>query len=640
MLLAVVTASAVLPATLGSVPAASAGVDPVVGVPTTRPCTFDATVACGTIHVPAYWQTYEDGDPTIRVRFRVYPNTDPTVEAREPLVGFAGGPGSGSIGSVNTYMSVLGTELRRFHPVLVMDYRGTRSSQAIDCDELQHGTLPDFVDQAAACGEQLGETANAYGNAASSRDLDAIVDGLGIDKVSLYGTSAGSIAAASFAANFPEHVRAAVLDGAYDDKFDPFARDGADGMVNTYTKLCERAGTCGAFFDEVQELAAQLEDEPYTGIGYNSFGIRKKVTITPAFLAQMMYDGTFATTTLRDFPAAVHAFLEAGDDTALMRIAASIVTGYASGGTARGYSYGYYMAVYCRDNPPIFDREADPATRRAQLEAQVAAMPDDTFFPFTKDAYMHHQYQYELTYGCLEWPAPPFEDPALPVATPYPDVPVLVLNGEFDFTTPPEGAMGVASRFPNSSYVEIANAGHVVARSNACALGIFRSFIETLDTGDAACASEAVPDVKVVPAFPVRLSDAPEIDAAGAGEGDRSTALERRVAWAATWTLGEALARRRSFAPGLRGGSYSASGSTITFDRTKFVRDLKVSGTATVDSTLFEVTADLDLVIPNEGQGNLTIRFDTDPKAATATVRGRINGRRIVLTTPAPWSIR
>ena len=53
-----------------------------------------------------------------------------------------------------------------------------------------------------------------------------------------------------------------------------------------------------------------------------------------------------------------------------------------------------------------------------------------------------------------------------------------------------------------------------------------------------------------------------------------------RIAWAATWTLGEALARQRSSGRGLRGGTYHAS-RPDPFEETRFVRSLRVSGTAT-----------------------------------------------------------
>ena len=518
-----------------------------------------------------------------------------------------------------------------------MDYRGTGQSQAIACPELQNATLPDFVDQSAACGAKLGDASNAYGNAASSRDLAAIITGLSIPQVDVYGTSAGSIAAASFAANFPELTRAGVMDGAYDDKFDPFLASGAQAMRNTWTILCQRSGACDPdhFFASVAALEAQVALNPVVGRGRNSFGGRTKVVVNPANLARMMYDGTFSGGTLRDFPGAVDAFL-AGDHKPLFRIGAEIEKGYAAGGAPKDYSYGYYQAVYCRDNPPIWDRGADFATRQDQLDQKIAALPDDVYAPFSKDAFLHSQYAYEAIFGCLHWPAPPFADPALPVTTPYPDVPMLVLNGEMDFTTPPSDAEAAASRFPNATYVEIGNAGHVVARNIPCARTIFQTFIATLQTGNTSCVGD-VPPVQAVPTFPTTVKGAPEADSA---VGDASTAAERRTAWAATWTLGDALGRQRSSSFGLRGGTYEVSSGAITFHRTRFVNDLRIGGSATYDRTLFTVTSNLTLDGPGNQDGTLSISFSTHEVNAVATITGMINGRVINLTTPAPWSTR
>jgi hypothetical protein len=239
-------------------------------------------------------------------------------------------------------------------------------------------------------------------------------------------------------------------------------------------------------------------------------------------------------------------------------------------------------------------------------------------------------------YGCLHWPAPPFPDLPLPATTPYPDVPVLVLNGDMDFTTPPADAEATAHRFPNGTFVEIKNAGHVVARSYDCARTIFQTFIQTLQTGDTSCTSN-VPPVLAVPRFAKSLRDSLAADVA---PGDASTLTDRRMAWAATWTLGEALARQRSFGYGIRGGTYSASGGVITFDHTRFVKDLKVGGSATYDRTLFNVTSNLTLDGPGKQDGTLSISFQTHVPNAIATITGTIDGRTIELTTPAPWSTR
>jgi pimeloyl-ACP methyl ester carboxylesterase len=602
-----------------------------IGVPYVQQCPGEPGVQCGRIRVPLFWA--EPNGETIWVHFRIYPKTDPSATEAPPLVGFAGGPGASSINGANSWLTILGP-LRASTALIVMDQRGTGRSAPIDCRELQND-IGEFVDQAAACAARLGEAANAFGNAAASADLKAILDGLEIDQVSLHGTSAGSFLAGSFASHYPEKVHAAVFDGAYDDTFDPFAYDGFLALRETWTKLCERAGTCEGILEDIGWLADQLASEPLTGVGFDYVGKRHQVTITPTFLAEMVYDGTFGIgRMLRDLPAAIDAY-RAGDPAPLLRLGAEVTYGNAAGGSPRWYSYGLYMAVYCHDNPLVFDRDADFSTRRAQLEAAIDAFAPDAFRPFANDVYLHHRYQYELVFGCLEWPAPRFDDPAF-VDGDYDDLPALVLNGEFDYTTPPANAMAVAERFPNSTYVELANGKHVVSRGDQlnCAVAIARRFLASLDAGDTSCAT-ATPDVKVVPAFPASLDEAPE---ATPSAGDASTPAERRAAWAAAWTVGDAL-MRQSAGRGLRGGSYSSSGSTVTLSGARFVDGVPVSGSARYDRASLTVIAQVSVSAPGVN-GTFVISFPTGVPFAEATIAGSIGGRTIALTTPAPWATR
>ena len=64
---------------------------------------------------------------------------------------------------------------------------------------------------------------------------------------------------------------------------------------------------------------------------------------------------------------------------------------------------------------------------------------------------------------CLRWPVPAHPHPLLPPDHTYPTVPTLVLVGDLDSVTSAEGARVVASRFPNSTFVEVHNEVHVSA---------------------------------------------------------------------------------------------------------------------------------------------------------------------------------
>ena len=147
-------------------------------------------------------------------------------------------------------------------------------------------------------------------------------------------------------------------------------------------------------------------------------------------------------------------------------------------------------------------------------------------------------------------------------------MPVLVLNGDLDAITPLGDAAAAAALFPRSTFVTVPNIGHVTALADYadCASGIVRRFLATLQPGDVSCAPRT-PEIHVVPEFPRRLAGIPLTGEAGAG--DHSNAGDRRGAWAANWSVGDALARwwlmYGSRGHGLRGGSFTASGEYLAY---------------------------------------------------------------------------
>jgi hypothetical protein len=86
---------------------------------------------------------------------------------------------------------------------------------------------------------------------------------------------------------------------------------------------------------------------------------------------------------------------------------------------------------------------------------------------------------------------------------------------------------------------------------------------------------------------------------------------------------------------GLRGGRWSWSGDKLTrfrFRGTRFVGDIAVNGTATWRLRTGQVRA--DLTVPNHGR--LRVHWSVLRPLAVATLTGRIDGRRLRATMPAP----
>ena len=609
-----------------------------------RSCPDDPRDRCGWIDAPRRWS--DPAGSTIRVRFRVIGRRDPGAEADEPIVAMEGGPGYGSIGSASSYRFML-RPLLRTRDLILMDQRGTGSSEAIDCPDLQRGR-GDYVDAVRACAEQLGSDANTYGSAAAADDMAAILDGLRVDEVDVYGDSYGTYLAQVFALRHPALVRALVLDGAYDDGFDPFARDAAAAVDRSWAALCERAGTCPDISEDIHGLAMRLAAHPLEGVGIDGGGRRVAVRVTAGDLAQLVYDAAYVFTIYRDLPAAIEA-LRAGDEAPFLRLAAEDLA-TLGGGAPSSYSEGAYAAVACHDYPTIWDRAGSEAERRAELEAAIASLPNDAFAPLPNRAWLDSTYEYQLVYGCLGWPEPEpgVDDPPLPTRVPHPEVPVLVLNGEFDITTPVANGRTAAAAWPNATFVEVANEIHVTALYDyeGCASVIVRRFISTLDAGDTSCAGRT-PEIHVVESFPGwGLAGAPQ---ASPRAGDRSSAADRRAAWVVGEAVGDALSRWWNVTygggVGLRGGGFATRGPylsasvplVVDLRGARFVRDVSVDGRVMWlrrDGVLRGSVR----VHTRDGAGILWLSASTRGPARPGTLRGSIDGRRVRVSVPAVWS--
>ena len=123
-------------------------------------------------------------------------------------------------------------------------------SDAIDCPGVQdYDALArprDYPAVVAACARRLGDRANAYGSAAVAEDLRAVLEARPCQQVDLYGDSYGSYAAQVFAVHYPGFVRDLVLDGTYDERFDPLEPEAVAALRRAWDTMCRSFPGCKA----------------------------------------------------------------------------------------------------------------------------------------------------------------------------------------------------------------------------------------------------------------------------------------------------------------------------------------------------------------------------------------------------------
>lgn len=600
----------------------------------------------------------------LAIGFEYYPHRVPGAR-RGVLVATEGGPGFATRESRADYLALF-APLRDRYDVLLMDNRGTGSSAAIDCPDLQRPDAVLSVDAIAACGAYLGPAAPLYSTSYASDDLAAILDRLHIERIALYGDSYGTFTAQTFAVRHPYRLEALVLDGAYplDGRDAAWVSHYAPAMRDKFRLACARSARCAVTGPDalapLHSVLQRLREDPHPVEGPDASGNKVRLRADASALATVLFGAAPALATLRESQAAAVAYL-AGDTRPLVRLLAEAhgaVDSRTDDGDSRVYSAGAAAAVMCSDAPQIFDMREEPTKRLRDVEATIAAREralPEAYAPFTYAEYRGMPLDYAFLDQCAKWPAITAEREAdLRGPTPriYPEIPVLVLSGDLDnMTSVAEGARAAAD-FPRGHQVVLENSLHVNALPRGrspCAARLVRRFLQTGSAGDESC-KDTVPAVPLAGPF-VRQFDAIEPATLRAGH---ATGHELRLLAAAAATVGDVLARARETTTGrgvgLRAGDFTVTDTptyrTVQLVGVRWAEDLEIDGVATSSRRGQTVHADLR-ASDQHGErhaesghdeccdARVTLDWRTD--ADHAIVRARFGGKNVTAVTPFPY---
>jgi pimeloyl-ACP methyl ester carboxylesterase len=593
---------------------------------------------------------------TIDIGFQIYPRRNWPGPSAGTIVADEGGPGYATTGTADGYLGLF-RPLLEDHDLLLMDNRGTGSSQPVNCPGLQNAPFL-FLPGIAACGLELGHASDLYGSGLAADDLAALLDALGIGQVDLYGDSYGTFFSQAFAGRHPDRLRSLILDSAYPVIGEsPWYPQAAPAMRNAFNVTCRRSLTCqdlpGDSLHRIEALLESLRAHPFSGIAQDGDGVVHNVEANATSLAFLAFSNTPGPVLYRDLDAAARAYLESGYELPLLRLLAeNWVASPSDAGDLplSEYSQGLYIAVTCSDYPFAYDLTAPPAVRLAQRNAAFAEeeLTDPSVYgPFTIDEFNGTPIDYSVLDSCLNWPTP---SPAHPPGQPVPPnakftrAPVLVLSGELDSLTPAAQGAQTAALFPNATQIIVSNSFHVTAVEDEdnCASVIALNFVRDLDPGDTSCASH-ITEVRMIPKFAQTSS---ELDPATAAEGNQGTIADLQVSAAAAYAAGDAIARwwvnLTGHDVGLRGGwwEYTSDGANYVYklNDARWVEDVGITGVMTWTYYNREglITANIQVSGPPGESGGLNISWHDAEPHAQATITGVIGGRKIAATMYAP----
>jgi len=628
-----------------------------VGSLTLKYCNSDYDGYCGQLKRPL--------DPTgaikgtITIGFEYFPRFDQSTPARGTLLPQEGGPGYSTTGTRDAYLNIFGA-LRDHRDVLMIDKRGTGTTGAIDCREIQTGDPSDPAGL-KACADQLGAKAYLFGTHLAVDDIAAVLDALQIDEVDFYGDSYGTYVGQTFAAWHPDRLRSLILDSAYpvrppDIWFPTDWSTGRDGL----DLVCDRSPSCralnGAATNRIERLLRELRRTPISGTAPDSDGIPLDVTVDVSMLFLLMTNLGNSPITYRDLDAAARAWFDNHDKLPLLRLAAEYNTPFVS--DAVDFSYGQFQAVVCQEYPLHYDLDDAPAKRRRQYEHGIEDARQsrpDLFAPFSIDEALASNANFTPLATCLDWPKPlpayPQGDP-LPAQPKFSNVPTLVLSGDLDSVTSPEDATQAAAQFPNVTHLIIPNLTHVTSYfysdvgylpdggdTTHCVQRILRRFISQLSPGDTSC----IPNVRPIRTVPKFAAFVNQLEPVQAVSGNQAGTRDLKLAAGALETVGDVFSRflvTFGIGGGLRGGEFTYTlqpfGYEFELNRVRWTEDLQVSGRMRWHLASGNVIAVVRLRQDDKQVGTLTIEWNDVQKNATATLTGTIGNKTVKAKRIAP----
>jgi pimeloyl-ACP methyl ester carboxylesterase len=454
---ALLTAAVLLAALVACGPAGSTratdiarGTSGAAGLTGAHPCAGTPGFTCSMLSVPLDHSGRVAG--TLGLQVATAGNAS---APRGVLLFLTGGPGQPGVPSASRIASRL-APLFPDYRLVMFDQRGTGELGAIDCPALQatvgssdaEAPPPSAVQE---CAGILGQHRRFYGTPDTVADMDMLRAALGARTMVVDGVSYGTYVAERYAIAHPDRVSKLVLDSVV-PQADPhrtmaFYLTGLQATARVLRLACQTPPACG--FDPARDVAWLVRNG-----------------IDGVHLFDMLYIYQFVDPTYRDpnppgvpggfgdVVGALHAARQ-GNPVHLDKLIAGLDQG---GDPVASFSSGLHAATLCSDMRFPWGSDAVPvAARQGALDAAVARLTPGDTWPF--DAATAKGMGFVQT--CLYWPAT-MPAPQASARSPLPRIPVLLLAGDHDLSTPLEWARAEAAGTPLGQLVIVPGAAHSI----------------------------------------------------------------------------------------------------------------------------------------------------------------------------------
>lgn len=370
-----------------------------------------------------------------------------------PIVYLAGGPGGSGIALARGPRFPLFMAMREFADVIALDQRGTGMSKPnLICEVTldypldqpgERGRLLSMYEQRArVCAEHWqaqGVDLSAYNTEENADDLELLRQALGVEKITLWGSSYGSHLGLAALRRHGNSIHRAILSGVEGPDHTLKLPDQIQRQLQFVCELAKDDSQINKQIPDlmtlVQEVLQKLANKPArVQLNDATTGKGQIIAIGKFDLQQITFSMLGTREGKARIPALYHS-LAVGDFSSLSVQSAA---GDLFGMRTRSIGSAMAFAMDCSSGAS--------AERRARIQREAAGtvLGGDVDFPVPDI--------------CPAWQIP--ELPASFRAPLRSTVPTLFISGTFDGRTPPENVEEIMKGFPTGQHVIIEGAGH------------------------------------------------------------------------------------------------------------------------------------------------------------------------------------
>ncbi len=401
------------------------------GLSKVRKCSDQKRTKCATLRVPLNHANADGKQLELPVRWSTRAGANAPT-----LLYLNGGPGLGN--NRQFLKSTLNKlpKVAKNYRVAVIETRGTGDT-ALDCAKLQadpdavEDVMPMRPGQIEGCGKQIGEKRKFYTTEQTISDLDRYRHALRISSWAVMGFSYGTFEAQRYAIAYPARTVTLTLDGVV-------PQDGGDAF---YTPALHETGRV------LREVCTEKN------CGYDPAADLNKIVVAGMDGVAIFNALLFATLKRPYVYGLIKAIHKAANGN--KRPLRQQIKIYPADPTpASEYSVGLFLATMCTDMRFPYGTSKAPLTSRpAAIREGVNEIDPAALYPFDRNT---ARGQGQIS-NCRHWPR---TRPGRFSNAKFPDMPTLVINGDWDLATPVSDARAQAARIPNSQMVVVPRWGH------------------------------------------------------------------------------------------------------------------------------------------------------------------------------------